>query len=196
MNELRRQEQLARDRQEKNQLINQFNQIDNKLENAIGQCKTKAKDALLKHNDVEGFKMFAKSMKYYQGLRFNITKIRNQFENFWIQAEIASTFIGLKGVLKKTANMMDSMPSLKRNSKDFLKFKRSLLKGQISMDSINNMMADLDPSTDTSMSEEEFDSLKKEFLLSSNMATGSNTLNANDTNTVSANDDFFAEIKD
>ncbi len=200
MNELKRQERLIRDRQEKDQLLKQFNMIDNKLELGIKQCRNKAKDALLKQNDVEGFKMFAKSMKYYQGLKNNIAKVRNQFENFWIQAEIASTFIGLKGVLKKTADMMDSMPSLKKNTKDFNKFRRALLKGQISMDSINNMMENLDPSGDTMMSDEELDSLKKEFLLSENVATGSNTLQQGnvlvDANTTTSNDDFFAEIKD
>ena len=119
-----------------------------------------------------------------------------KFENYLIQVEVASTFVGLKSVLASTAKMMDSMPSLKKNNKDFMKFKKSIMKGQLSMESINDMMGNLDPSLDSEMTEDELNSLKDEILMTSGAANVSiNTKEDTDTNKNSqTNDDFFSEL--
>lgn len=196
MNEIKRRMKMAEDKQRANEIIKQFDQVIIKLDNGTSKCREKAKEALVKRNDMNSFRLFARSMKYYQGMKTNIESIKCQFENYLIQVDVASTFVGLKDVLSRTAKMMDSMPSLKRNNKDFMKFKRSLMKGQLSMDSINSMMSNMDPSMDSEMTEEEINSLKDEILMTSgaadvNVKTSSNSQTETNAN---SNSDFFSDL--
>ena len=83
------------------------------------------------------------------------------------------------------------------NNKDFMKFKRSIMKGQLSMDSINSMMSNLDPSADAEMTPDEINALKDEILMSTGAATSK--IGTPDTNTAtgaskSASDDIFSEL--
>ena len=193
MNEIKRKMKMAEDRQRANEIIKQFDQVITKLDNGTAKCREKAKEALVKRNDMKSFKLFARSMKYYQNIKTNIETVKCQFENYLIQVEVADTFVGLKSVLAKTAKMMDSMPSLAKNNKDFMKFKKSLMKGQLSMDSINSMMSNMDPSVDSEMTEEEINSLKDEILMTSgaaNVNVNTSTNQAEDKN----NSDFFSEL--
>ncbi len=193
MNELKRKMKMAEDRQKANDIIRQFDKVTVNLDNGIAKCRDKAKECLIKRNDMAGFRTFARSMKYYQNMKRNIETIRNQFENYLIQVEVASTFVGLKDVLASTAKMMDSMPSLKKNNKDFMKFKKSIMKGQISMESINDMMANLDPSTDSELTEDELNMFKDEILSSTN-ATNVTIGNTNTNTQTNGNEDFFSEL--
>lgn len=196
MNEIKRKMKMAEDRQRANEIIKQFDQVITKLDNGTAKCREKAKEALVKRNDMKSFKLFARSMKYYQNIKTNIETVKCQFENYLIQVEVASTFVGLKSVLASTAKMMDSMPSLKKNNKDFMKFKKSIMKGQLSMESINDMMGNLDPSLDSEMTEDELNSLKDEILMTSGAANVSvNTNQQGETQTqTQGNDDFFSEL--
>ena len=196
MNEIKRRMKMAEDKQRANEIVKQFDQVINKLDSGTSKCRDKAREALLKRNDMNSFKLFARSMKYYQNMKTNIETVKCQFENYLIQVEVASTFVGLKDVLAKTAKMMDSMPSLKKNNKDFMKFKKSLMKGQLSMDSINSMMTNMDPSVDSEMTEDEIKALKDEILMTSgeaNVKVNENTSENTNTNT-SSNSDFFSEL--
>lgn len=193
MNEIKRKMKMAEDRQRANEIIKQFDLVITKLDNGTAKCREKAKEALVKRNDMNSFKLFARSMKYYQNMKTNIETVKCQFENYLIQVEVADTFVGLKSVLAKTAKMMDSMPSLTKNNKDFMKFKKSLMKGQLSMDSINSMMSNMDPSTDSEMTEDEINSLKDEILMTSgaaNVNVNTSTSQAEEKN----NSDFFSEL--
>ena len=197
MNEIKRRMKMMEEKQQAKDIIKQFDSVILNLDNGISKCREKAKEALVQRNDMNGFRMFARSMKYYQSMKNNIEQIKCQFENYLIQVEVANTFVGLKDVLGKTAKMMDSMPSLKQNNKDFMKFKKSIMKGQLSMDSINNMMSNLDPSMDSEMSNDELNSLKDEILLSSGATT--TKISAPDTNKATdsssqTSGDFFAEL--
>jgi hypothetical protein len=196
MNEMKRRLKMAEDKQKANEIIKQFDRVLTNLDNGIAKCRDKAKEALIKRNDLNSFKTFARSMKYYRGIKTNIETIKCQFENYLIQVEVASTFVGLKSVLASTAKMMDSMPSLKKNNKDFMKFKKSIMKGQLSMESINDMMGNLDPSLDSEMTEDELNSLKDEILMTSGAANVSvNTNTDGEENKKSqSNDDFFSEL--
>ena len=199
MNEIKRRMKMMEEKQQAKDIIKQFDSVILNLDNGIAKCRDKAREALVQRNDMNGFRMFARSMKYYQSMKNNIEQIKCQFENYLIQVEVANTFVGLKDVLGKTAKMMDGMPSLKQNNKDFMKFKKSIMKGQLSMDSINNMMSNLDPSMDSEMSNDELNSLKDEILLSTgaattqiqapNMSTEKGTDSASQTGS-----DFFAEL--
>lgn len=192
MNEIKRKMKKAEEEQKAKQIIREFDTAIAKINNSIGRYRELAKDALGR-NDINSFKQFGKSMKYCRAMVNSLQTIKCQFENYLIQVDIASTFVGLKNVLASTAKMMDSMPSLKRNNKDFMKFKKSLLKGQISMDSITSMMNDMDPSSDTEMTEDEIKALKDEILMTSGSADvkiGATT----ETNKNTSNDDFFKEL--
>ena len=171
MNEMKRRMKQMEIKQQGKEVVKQFDGIINNLDRGIAQCREKAKDALVNRNDMESFKLFGRSMKYYTNMKASINAVKAQFENYLIQAEVANTFVNLKGVLGKTAKLMDTMPSLQKNNRDFMKFKKSVMKGQLSMESINSMMANLDPSTDSEMSPDEIQSLKDEILMTTGAAT-------------------------
>ena len=193
MNDIKRRMKMMEEKQQAKDIIKQFDSVIVNLDNGIAKCREKAKEALVKRNDMAGFKMFGRSMKYYQNMKNSIEAIKCQFENYLIQVEVANTFVGLKDVLGKTAKMMDSMPSLQKNNRDFMKFKKSIMKGQLSMDSINSMMSNLDPSADSELTPAELDSLKDEIL----MTTGASqtTIGATEGDKASqSSGDFFSEL--
>lgn len=199
MNELKRKMKMMEEKQEAKEIIKQFDSVCVKLDNGIAQCREKAKEALVNRNDMNSFKMFGRSMKYYSNMKNSIETIKCQFENYLIQVEVANTFVGLKSVLGKTAKMMDSMPSLQRNNRDFMKFKKSIMKGQLSMDSINSMMANMDPSADSEMTQDEINALKDEIM----MSTGAGKVKVDNTDTNTSGNtnkaaepqgDFFQEL--
>ncbi len=195
MNEIKRRMKMMEEKAQAKEIIKQFDSVINNLDNGIAKCREKAKDALVNRNDMNSFRMFGRSMKYYNNMKTSIEIVKAQFENYLIQVEVANTFVGLKDVLGKTAKMMDSMPSLQKNNKDFMKFKKSIMKGQICMDSINSMMANLDPSADAEMTPDEIESLKDEILMQS--GASKSKIGATDTDTSKASEsssDFFSEL--
>ena len=193
MNDIKRRMKMMEEKQQAKDIIKQFDSVIINLDNGIAKCREKAKEALVKRNDMAGFKMFGRSMKYYQNMKNSIEAIKCQFENYLIQVEVANTFVGLKDVLGKTAKMMDSMPSLQKNNRDFMKFKKSIMKGQLSMDSINSMMSNLDPSADSELTPAELDSLKDEILMTS--GASQTTIGATEGDKASqASGDFFSEL--
>ncbi len=193
MNDIKRRMKMMEEKQQAKDIIKQFDSVIVNLDNGIAKCREKAKEALVKRNDMAGFKMFGRSMKYYQNMKNSIEAIKCQFENYLIQVEVANTFVGLKDVLGKTAKMMDSMPSLQKNNRDFMKFKKSIMKGQLSMDSINSMMSNLDPSADSELTPAELDSLKDEILMTS--GASQTTIGATEGDKASqSSGDFFSEL--
>ena len=195
MNDIKRRMKMMEEKQQAKDIIKQFDSVIVNLDNGIAKCREKAKEALVKRNDMAGFKMFGRSMKYYQNMKNSIEAIKCQFENYLIQVEVANTFVGLKDVLGKTAKMMDSMPSLQKNNRDFMKFKKSIMKGQLSMDSINSMMSNLDPSADSELTPAELDSLKDEILMTSGASqTTIGATNTEGDKASQASGDFFSEL--
>ena len=193
MNDIKRRMKMMEEKQQAKDIIKQFDSVIVNLDNGIAKCREKAKEALVKRNDMAGFKMFGRSMKYYQNMKNSIEAIKCQFENYLIQVEVANTFVGLKDVLGKTAKMMDSMPSLQKNNRDFMKFKKSIMKGQLSMDSINSMMSNLDPSADSELPPAELDSLKDEILMTS--GASQTTIGATEGDKTSqSSGDFFSAL--
>ena len=199
MNEIKRKMKMMEEKAEAKEVIKQFDSVITKLDNGIAQCREKAKEALIKRNDMNAFKMFGRSMKYYSNMKNSIETIKCQFENYLIQVEVAGTFVDLKGVLGKTAKMMNSMPSLQKNSRDFMKFKKAIMKRQISMHSHNPMMANTHPSTDSQMTQDEINALKDEIMMST--GAGKVTVDNTDTNTstgtkqaAAPQGDFFEEL--
>ena len=64
MNEIKRRLKMAEDKQRANEIIKQFDQVITKLDSGTAKCREKAKEALIKRNDMNSFKLFARSMKY------------------------------------------------------------------------------------------------------------------------------------
>ena len=196
MNDIKRRMKMMEEKQQAKDIIKQFDSIILNLDNGIAKCREKAKEALINRNDMNGFRLFGRSMKYYMNMKNSIEAIKCQFESHMIQMEVANSFVGLKDVLGKTAKMMDSMPSLQKNNKDFMKFKKSILKGQLSMDSINSMMSNLDPSADAEMSNDELEALKSEILMTSGASASKvASPNTNTQTNSSSSSDFFDEVE-
>lgn len=193
MNEMKRRMKQMEVKQQGKEVVKQFDGIIGNLDRGIAQCREKAKEALLR-NDMESFKLFGRSIKYYNSMKTAISQVKAQFENFLIQAEVANTFVSLKGVLGKTAKLMDSMPSLKKNNRDFMKFRKSVMKGQLSMESINSMMANLDPSTDSELTPDEIATLKDDILMTTGAATTKISAPEEKKGTEGKSDDFFSEL--
>ena len=59
--------------------------------------------------------------------------IRVQFQTYVKTAQFIDTIGGIRPVLRKAAEIMDSMPSISRNNKDMMKFKKGLMKGQLNI---------------------------------------------------------------
>ena len=197
MNDIKRRMKMMEEKQQAKDIIKQFDSVIVNLDNGIAKCREKAKEALINRNDMNAFRLFGRSMKYYMNMKTSIESIKCQFENHMIQMEVANTFVGLKDVLGKTAKMMDSMPSLQKNNKDFMKFKKSIMKGQLSMDSINSMMSNIDPSADAEMSNDELESLKSEILMTSGASASkvvAPSTNKNAQENTSSGSDFFSEL--
>ena len=100
------------------------------------------------------------------------------------------TIEGVRPVLKNIANNMNSYPSMNKSNKDFMKFKKSLLRGQLNMKAMTSMMTSINPATTTTRSKEEMNSLKQSILIKNGMNPNLNV----QTGKITENDDFFNAI--
>jgi hypothetical protein len=76
MNEIKRRMKMMEDKQHAKEIIKQFDGVIVNLENGIAKTREKAKEALLR-NDMNSFRMFGRSMKYYQNMKVSIETIKS-----------------------------------------------------------------------------------------------------------------------
>ena len=146
-----------------------------------------AKNYLLM-NDESGFELIANSIFYFQDIRKIIQTIKVQFQAYIKTAEFMNTVEGIRPVLKQIAKNMNSMPSISQNNKDFAKFKKSLMRGQLNMKAMSAMMKTINPAVQNVRSKEELDALKERLLVDQN-----SNINIS-TGKISENQDFFDRI--
>jgi hypothetical protein len=168
----------------------------------IGEFFNDAKERLM-DNDEAGFELIANSIFYFQDIKKVVQAIRVQFQTYTKTAQFMDTIDGIRPVLRKAADMMNNMPSMNKNNKDFMRFKKGLMKGQLNMKAMSSMMTSVNPATSTSRSREEFEALKERLLMPAGgaMNIGANTATAAapqtaSVNNTSKNEDFFAAIND
>lgn len=182
--ELRRME----NRNKANEQFAQLTSVLNNLNKTIDTFYKNAKEAYLNNNEV-GFELNANSMFYFQDIKDIVQNITSHFQVFITTAECMDTIEGIRPVLKGIAKQMNSYPSISQNNRDFVKFKKGLLKGQLNMKAMGQMMNSLNPATNVSRSKEDFASLKERI----SMETGQNNINTS-TSKIAQNEDFFNAI--
>lgn len=167
--------------------LNQLNSTLAGLDKMINEFYCDAKEQLMQNNE-EGFELIANSIFYFQDFKKMIMEIKVQFQTYLKTAQVMDSIEGLRPVLKQTAKAMDSYPSLKKNSKDFAKFRRSLLKGQLNMKAMSSMMVSINPAASSVRTKDDFASLKERLLVDSPKTS------AFAKDVIDDNADFFAEI--
>lgn len=194
-NQQKAQEQLS-------QLTNAVKEIDK----MISEFDAEAKTHLLNNNEV-GFELLANNIFYFTDVRNMIDTVRIQFNTYIKTAQFMDTIEGIRPILKSTANMMASMPSYNKNNKDFIKFRKSLMRGQVNMKAMANMCSNLNPAAQSSRSKEEMDALKERVLMGTNLQSSMASVNTtpvqqpvlnnvSETSRISQNEDFFNAIND
>lgn len=179
--------QAQQDAQEQ---LNALISTEKGIDKMIDEFSNDAKERLL-DNDEAGYELLANTIFYFMDIKKVIQTIRVQYQTYVKTAQFMDTINGIRPILRKAADMMSSMPSMSRNSKDLIKFKKGLMKGQLNMKAMSSMMTSVNPATATTRSKEELDSLKERLLLTESGAAAKNVQPASQTE---ANDDFFAAI--
>lgn len=183
--ELKRIENRNKANEQLGELINALKNVDKSIED----LKRDAEEQLMNDNEA-GFELVASSIFYFQDVRNVIQTVKIQFQTYIKTAEVMDTIEGVRPVLKNIANNMNSYPSMNKSNKDFMKFKKSLLRGQLNMKAMTSMMTSINPATTTTRSKEEMNSLKQSILIKNGMNPNLNV----QTGKITENDDFFNAI--
>lgn len=176
-------------RQEAQNQLNELISTEKSIDKMIDEFYTDARERLLE-NDETGFELIANSIFYFQDIKKIVQTIRVQFQTYVKTAQFIDAIGGIRPVLRKAAEIMDSMPSISRNNKDMMKFKKGLMKGQLNIKSLSSMMNAVNPATASTRSKEEMDALKERLLVD----IGANNAQRNNQKKSGDNEDFFAAI--
>lgn len=182
--ELKRMENRNKANEQLNELTSALKSVDKVIDDLMKDASEQ-----LENNNDSGFELIANSVFYFQDVRNVIQSVKTQFQTYIKTAEVMDTIEGIRPVLKNIANNMNSYPSMNKNNKDFMKFKKSLLRGQLNMKAMTSMMTSINPAVSTTRSKEELDSLKERILVSKGI-----TSEVNSKTKISENDDFFNAI--
>ena len=174
-------------RQEAQNQLNELISTEKSIDKMIDEFYTDARERLLE-NDETGFELIANAIFYFQDIKKIVQTIRVQFQTYVKTAQFIDTIGGIRPVLRKAAEIMDSMPSISRNNKDMMKFKKGLMKGQLNIKSLSSMMNAVNPATASTRSKEEMDALKERLLVD----IGANNAQRNNQKKSGDNEDFFA----
>ncbi len=172
------------------------------IEKMIDEFAEDARNCLI-NNDQAGYELIANSIYYFMDIQKVVQTVKVQFQTYIKTAQFMDTIEGLRPVLKNTAQLMNSMPSLEKNNRDFMKFRKSLMRGQLNMKAMTSMMTNINPAAQTTRSREELDALKERLLLGANrpltglnVDTAAATATSENTSRIAANEDFFSAIND
>ena len=181
--------------QEAQERLNELLLTEKSIDKMIEEFYADAKERLL-DNDEAGFELIANSVFYFQDIKKVVQTIRVQFQTYVKTAQFMDTIDGIRPVLRRAADMMNSMTSMNQNNKDFMKLKKGLMRGQLNMKAMSSMMTSINPATVTSRSKSEFDALREHLLMGKgNTSVGLNTTTAGVARPQgTANEDFFSAI--
>jgi hypothetical protein len=192
MFEVKKEMKKMQAQQEAQEQLNQLIGTEKSIDKMIEEFYNDARDRLM-DNDEAGFELIANSIFYFQDIKKVVQTIRVQFQTYTKTAQFMDTIDGIRPVLRKAADMMNSMPSMNQNNKDFMRFKKGLMKGQLNMRAMSSMMTSVNPATTTSRSKEEFEALKERLVMPSGTAARTNPA-TNNASVTAQNEDFFAAI--
>ena len=200
--EMKKLENQQKAQEQLNLLNNSLKEIDKMISDFYAEAQTN----LLNNNEM-GFEILANNILYFSDVRNMIDHVRLQFMTYIKTAQFMDAIEGIRPVLKNAANMMASMPSYQKNNKDFIKFRKSLMKGQVNMKAMANMCTNLNPAMQGTRTKEEMDALKERVLMGSNLQSAMANVNTtpvqqpiinnvSETSRISQNEDFFNAIND
>ena len=179
--------------------LNQLNTSIKEIDKMITEFYSEAQAHLLNNNQM-GFELIANNILYFTDVRNMIDTVRIQFNTYVKTAQFMDTIEGLRPILK--------------NNKDFLKFRKGLMRGQVNMKAMASMCSTINPATQTVRTKEEMDALKERVLMGANgqniMANVNTTVaqpmaqpmqqpavnTVPETSRISQNEDFFNAIND
>ncbi len=194
--------------------LNQLNTAIKDIDKMVADFYKDAQEYLMSNNEA-GFELLANNILYFTDVRNMIDTVRIQFQTYVKTAQFMDTIEGIRPILKNTANMMASMPSYNKNNKDFLKFRKGLMRGQVNMKAMASMCSTINPAAQTTRTREEMDAIKERVLMGSNRSAGMtagmttgvtatatapapqvNLASTPETSRISQNEDFFSAIND
>ena len=185
MSSVRKEMKRIENRNKANEQLLVLNEGIKEIDKTIAGLYENAKEQLLDNNE-EGFEIAANPIFYFQELRSVINTIKIHYQTYIKTAEFMDIIEGIRPVLKSLAKNMNTYPSLAKNNKDFAKFKKSLIRGQLNMKAMGTMMKNLSPAP-SSRSKEEYSALKEKIMLE-------NGITNIKTSKVADNKDFFDAI--
>lgn len=187
--EMKKMEAQQQAQEQLNELISTEKSIDKMVDEFCRDAKERLMD-----NDEVGFELLANTIFYFQDIKKVVQTIRVQFQTYVKTAQFMDTINGIRPILRRAADMMNSMPSMSKNSKDLMKFKKGLMKGQLNMKAMSSMMTSVNPATSATRSKEELDALKERLLMPAGGGVATTTIKTTPAGKDSKNDDFFAAI--
>lgn len=193
MNEVKKEMKRIEQQQAVQAQLGELTSTIKQIDKVIDEFNAEARQCIL-DNDESGFETIAGSIFYFSEIKKVIQTVRVNYLTFTKTAQFMGTIESLRPVLKQTAQMMDNMPSLSKNNKDLMKFKKALLKGQLNTKAMTGMLSNLNPASVTSHSKEEYAELRAS-LLAGNKGMASNIqANTNTASSTQSNLDFFDEM--
>ncbi len=165
-----------------------LNSTLNSINKMIDDFKNDAREQLLDNNE-EGFELIANSIFYFQDIKKMISSVKIQYQTYLKTSQVMNSIEGIRPVLKQTAKEMEKLPSFAKNRKDFRKFQKGLLKGQLNMQAMSSMVSTINPASSTIRDKSDFSALKESLLTGTNLNINSSTQTS-----TNANDDFFDAI--
>lgn len=193
MNSTRKEMKKMEQQQQANEQLAQLSNSLKSIDKMVDEFYADARERLMA-NDEAGFELIANSIFYFQDVQSVLQSVKVQFQTYIRTAQFMDTVEGIRPVLKQAAQMMNASPSFAKNSKDFAKFKKGLMKGQLNMKAMTSMMSGINPALSTSRSKEEFSALKERLLIGSSNSNLSVNTNTSTQSKVSSNEDFFSAI--
>ena len=181
--------------QEAQEQLNALLLTEKSIDKMIDEFYADARERLLE-NDSAGFELIANSIFYFQDIKRVVQTIRIQYQTYVKTAQFMDTIDGIRPVLRRAADMMNAMPSVDQQNKDFMRLKKGLMRGQLNMKAMSSMMTSVNPAVITSRDKSDLDNLK-EYLLMGSGSTVHNNLSAGMMPTprpTSSNEDFFPTL--
>ena len=83
------------------------------IEKMIDEFAEDARNCLI-NNDQAGYELIANSIYYFMDIQKVVQTVKVQFQTYIKTAQFMDTIEGLRPVLKNTAQLMNSMPSLEK----------------------------------------------------------------------------------
>lgn len=186
--EEKRQQKFWEQQQQTEEQISQLIEMENEITDTIEEFKKDAEESLM-NDDNDSFEMIAETILYFQDFGTMVKNIRVQFQTTTKTASAMKKLDNIRPILRKTADMLNSLPNINQNNKDFVALQNALNRGKFSTTQLKKMMASASPATQSKNRKADVEAIR-ESLLMSNPSIGIKQAS----NTSDVNKSFFDTI--